>query len=161
VVTNADSDNVFVGTFPNPLDPTIPASDTDSRGFLTFPLAQIPAGASIQNAGMLIRIAGVSVDTGPSVVILPALVSFNPLDTLTTPEAANLFQNAEILVSTLSYEVFPADVGLDIYIDVTDALITAGQSGFPTLQMKLTGSFGRVIVDDVQFPPLLQVDYIF
>lgn len=160
IVTTAAADNVFVGTFPNPLDPLNPLSDTDSRGYLTFSLAQIPAGASIQSAGMFVRINDVFVDTGASVSVLPAMVSFSPLNTLTTPQIINLFNDAEILTSTVSYDVFPADVGTDVFIDVTDALLEARALGFSTLQIKLIGSFGRIVIDDIQFPPLMSVDYI-
>ncbi len=158
--TVATLDNVFVGTHPNPLDPTHPSSDTDSKGYLTFSLAQIPAGASIQSARILVRINDVSVDSGTSVSVLPEMVSFSALNALTTTQISNLFNNAVILTSTVSYDVFPADIGADISIDVTDALIEARSLGFSTLQIKLTGSFGRIIIDNIDFPPLMQVDYV-
>jgi hypothetical protein len=159
--TNAETDNVYVGTYPNPLDPTNPLSDTDSRGFLTFPLSQIPAGAIIQNAQMLIRINDVAVLSGSSVIIQPAWVSFNPLNTLTEPQLINLFQDAVILVSPVTYNISPGNIGSDVSIDVTDPLVSARQRGFSTLQIKLVGSFGRIIVDDLNLYPILLVDYVF
>lgn len=162
--TNAAVDNVVVGTAVNPLDPLNPASDQVSKGYLTFSLSSIPPGASIQDARLFLRINAVEPDLSPSVSVTPSMVSFSALNLLGSAAIATLFSNsADILVSPVSYAIFPADVGSDsppAGMDVTDALIEARRLGFSTVQIKLKGTSGSIVIDDMAFPPMLQVDYL-
>ncbi len=164
VMTTGAVDNVFVGTVVNPLDPANPLSDIESKGYFTFSLASIPVNASIQGATLIVRINAVDVLSGTNVAVVPSMVSFAPLDTLGPTTVANLFNDAQILTSTVSYQVFPADVGADIFMDVTDALIHAMNNGFSTLQIKMAktaASSGRIVIDDfaAATAPTLRVDY--
>jgi hypothetical protein len=160
VETQATVDNILVGTSPNV---TLPSLTDESRGYLTFSLAQIPAGAAIQDARLFLMINDVSVSSGSSVLVTPSMVSFGALNTLGSSAIQNLFNNAEILTSPVSYDIFPGDIGFDsplTGIDVTDALIEARTRGWSTLQIKLIGSFGWIVFDDLTFPPVMTVDYV-
>lgn len=151
----------FSSTPPNTIvvgeDPVL--AGVQSRGFITFPIGSIPSDAAINGAIIFLPILRVDVFSPPSVTLLIDMVSFPPLDTLVTQDQlANVYNAPEILLGP-SLEVFPGDAGFDVPFDATDALIKARELGFFTLQIRLIGSFGQVIVDDLDFPPLLSVEY--
>ncbi len=158
--TTAVFDNILVGTFPNDINSSF---NNDSRGYLTFSLAEIPPGAAIEDARLFLMINDVVVTSGSSVVVTPSMVSFGALDTLGSSAIQNLFNNAEILTSTVSYDIFPGDIGFDSPpdgMDVTGALIEARTLGFSELQIKLTGQNGYFIFDDFALPAVIHVHYV-
>jgi hypothetical protein len=93
------------------------------------------------------------------------MVSFPPLDTLSTQgDLAAIFDATPIFLGP-SLQVFPGDVGTDKIFDATDAVIKARSLGLLRLQLRITGSFGLLTIDDLDpqlggIPPLLIVDYL-
>jgi hypothetical protein len=162
LATNATFDNIFVGTSINSLDPTNPASDFENRGFLTFDITQIPFGSVIRQATVALRVNRVSPFAGNSVTLFPDLVTFPRLDTLTTQlSLTSTFDLADrsVLLAGPSLAVPVSAEGTDVFLDVTDALVSAGNRGFSTMQLRLIGTNGQVVVDDISFPPLLSVTF--
>jgi len=156
----------FSSTPPNTIqvgdDPVV--AGIVSRGFITFPIDSIPAGAVIRGATILLPILQVDLLSPPSgVSILIDMVSFPPLDTLVTqPQLENVYNAPEILLGP-SLEIFPGDAGRDKDFDATDAVINARNLGFSSLQIRIIGSFGQITIDDLDPPagltPLLIVEY--
>ena len=158
----------FSSTPPNTIqvgeDPVV--AGIASRGFITFPIDSIPAGAEIRGATIFLPILRVELLSAPSgsVSILVDMVSFPPLDTLVTQlQLMNVYNAEEILLGP-SLEVSPGDAGTDKYFDATDALIEAKNRGFSSLQIRVIGSFGQINIDDLDPPagltPLLRVEYL-
>ncbi len=142
---------------------------TETRGFITFSLATVPATASIQRATVFLPIFSV-IPTGlnPSVPLFADMVTFPPLDTLATQLArGNVFNATPILLGP-TFSVFPADSGFDVAFDATDAVIEANRPpALSTLQIRLNsgGVGGEVEIDDLFVPatglgtPRLRVEY--
>lgn len=138
-------------------DPAI--AGVESRGFITFPIDSIPPGAVIRRATIFLPILRVDLLSPPSVSVLIDMISFPPLDTLVTQlQLESVYNAAEILLGP-SLEVFPGDAGFDVDFDATDAVIRARELGFFSLQIRIIGSFGQIIIDDLETPPLLEVEY--
>jgi len=140
---------------------------TETRAFITFSLATIPTTANIQRATVFLPIlTATPVGLNASVGLNTDMVSFPPLDTLTTqPARAGVFDTLPILVGP-SFAVFPGDAGLDVTFDATDAVIEANRPpALSTLQIRLISSGGGVVIDDLFVPatgagtPLLRVEY--
>jgi hypothetical protein len=155
----------FSSTPPNTIrvgeDPVV--AGIASRGFITFPIDSIPADAVIRGATILLPILRVELLSPPSVSILIDMISFPPLDTLVTqPQLESVYNAPEILLGP-SIEVFPGNAGTDVDFDATDAVIRARKLGFSNLQIRVIGSFGQIIIDDLDPPagltPLLTVEY--
>lgn len=138
----------------------------ETRGFVTFSLAPVPLAASIRSATVFLPVLDVTPLPGnASVRLLPDMVEFDRLDTLTTNTARGfVFDTTEILFLP-DFAVFLGDEGLDVAFDVTDAVIEANIRALPTLQIRLTSDGGRVEIDDLFDPgaggrtPLLRVEY--
>jgi len=141
-------------------DPIV--AGVDSRGFITFPITTIPSRATILSATVFLPILRVDLISPPSVSLLVDMVVFPPLDSLLTQIAlANVYDTPPILLGP-SIEVRPGDAGSDRLFDATDPLIEARSRGFADLQFRLIGSFGQVVIDDLDpggLTPLLRVEY--
>jgi len=156
VFTSADPPNtVVVGD--DPAD--------NRRGFVTFSISSIPSGVTIQSATIFLPILRATPIPGvSSVALLVDMVSFPPLNTLVTqPERDAVYYSTPILQGP-SISVFPGDAGTDKYIDATDAFLEARLLGFSTLQVRLIGVSGDVVIDDLldaygNGTPLLRVEY--
>jgi hypothetical protein len=162
LATNASFDNVFVGTEDNPLAPGDPFSFLERRGFLTFPITSIPTGSHIVQATATLRVLRMTPIGGSSVTVFPDLVVFPRLDSLTTQLLlGNAFDllDRTVLLAGPSAPVSSANLPKDMFIDVTDALVSAGNRGFSTMQLRLIGTGGRIIIDDLSLPPVLTVTY--
>lgn len=140
---------------------------TETRGFITFSLASIPATASIQRATVFLPIIRATPVLGsPGVALFPDMVTFSPLDTLTTQSLmAGVFNTTAILQGP-SFSVFPGDAGSDVAFDATDAVIEANRPpALPSLQFRLISGGGQVEIDDLFVPatgagtPLLRVEF--
>jgi hypothetical protein len=156
VFTSADPPNTVIVS-DDPAD--------NRRGFLSFSITSIPAGAAIQSARILLPILrAVPVVGVSSVGLLVDMVSFPPLNTLVTqPQREAVYFTTPILLGP-SISVFPGDAGADIPVDVTDALLEARSLGFSTLQIRLEAVSGDVEIDDLldvngNGTPLLRVEY--
>jgi len=156
VFTSADPPNTVLVT-DDPAD--------SHRGFVSFSITSIPAGAAIQSARIFLPILRATPVIGvTSVGLLVDMVSFPPLDTLLTqPERDAVYFTTPILLGP-SLSVFPGDAGTDISVDATDALLEARRSGFSILQVRLIGVSGDVVIDDLldvngNGTPLLRVEY--
>ena len=155
VFTSADPPNTVIVS-DDPAD--------NRRGFLSFSITSIPAGAAIQSARILLPILrAVPVVGVSSVGLLVDMVSFPPLNTLVTqPQREAVYFTTPILLGP-SISVFPGDAGADIPVDVTDALLEARSLGFSTLQIRLEAVSGDVEIDDLldvngNGTPLLRVE---
>lgn len=138
-------------------DPVLPG--VDSRGFMTFSLASIPAGVSIRSATVFLPILRVDPSSPPSVDLLVDMVSFPGLDALVTQgEMAAVYDAVPLLLGP-SLQVFPGDAGTDKTFDATDAVVEARRLVRPTVQLRLIGSFGQVTIDDLDLAPLLRIEY--
>ncbi len=142
-------------------DPALAGVET--RGFITFGLGSIPPGAVVRSATVFLPILRVDLISPPSVSVLVDMVSFPPLDTLVTQsQLASVFNAQKILLGP-TVEIIPGDAGFDVDFDATDAVIEARGRGFSSLQIRLIGAFGQVLIDDLAPPdgltPLLRVEY--
>lgn len=156
VFTSADPPNTVIVS-DNPAD--------NRRGFLSFSITSIPAGAAIQSARIFLPILrAVPVIGVSSVGMLVDMVSFPPLNTLVTQtERDAVYFTTPILLGP-SISVFPGDAGTDKPVNVTDALLEARRLGFSTLQIRLEAISGDVEIDDLldvngNGTPLLRVEY--
>ncbi len=140
---------------------------TETRGFITFDLSTVPTTANIQRATVFIPIfRATPTGLNASVPLFPDMVTFPPLDTLTTQGAmAGVFNTTAILQGP-SFAVFPSDGGHDVAFDVTDAVIEANRPpALPSLQLRFISGGGAVEIDDLLNPstgagtPLLRVEY--
>lgn len=140
---------------------------TETRGFITFSLATIPTTASIQRATVFLPIfRATPAGLNASVALFPDMVTFPPLDTLTTqPSMAGVF-NATAIRQGPSFSVFPSDATHDVAFDATDAVIEANRPpALPSLQIRLIAGAGEVEIDDLlntstgAGTPLLRVEY--
>ncbi len=156
VFTSADPPNTVIVS-DDPAD--------NRRGFLSFSITSIPAGAAIQSATIFLPILrAVPVSGVSSVGLFVDMVSFPPLDTLLTqPQLEAVYSTTPILLGP-SISVFPGDAGTDKLVDATDAFLEASQLGFSTLQIRLEAVSGDVEIDDLldvngNGTPLLRVEY--
>jgi hypothetical protein len=140
---------------------------TETRGFITFDLATVPANASIQRATVFLPILHATpIGLNASVGLNVDMVTFPPLDTLATNlQRANVF-NATTILQGPSFAVFPGDAGFDVTFDATGAVIEANTPpALSTLQFRLISSGGDVEIDDLFVPatgagtPILRVEY--
>jgi hypothetical protein len=161
--TQANFDNVFVGTEPNPDGgySADPAYDLEHRGYLTFPVDGIPFGAHITQATVTLRILEVAPLTGTSVTLWPDLVHFTSIPASSNQTGlAAMFDRSDLTVILAGpSRTVAAGSPRDISIDVTDALVRAGNLGYSTMQLRLIGTHGRIVVDDLDLLPLLTVTY--
>ncbi len=143
------------------------SSGGETRSFITFSLSRVPATASIQRATIFLPILRAT-PTGlnSSVALFPDMVTFAPLDTLTTQGAMAGVFNATAILHGPSFAVFPSDAGLDVAFDATDAVIEANRApALPSLQIRLISGGGQVEIDDLlntstgAGTPLLRVEY--
>jgi hypothetical protein len=147
---------------------TIVVSDDPAdnrRGFISFSLSSIPAGARIQSATVFLPVLRAAPDVGvPGVTILVDMVSFPSLSTLTTQgEMASVYGTTAILLGP-SLSVLPGDAGFDRTFGATDALNEALRLGLSRVQVRLIGSSGDVVFDDLlqaggSGTPMLRVEY--
>jgi len=156
--------SVFSSDSPN----TIVVSDdpADSRrGFISFSIASIPAGATIRSATVFLPVLRATPVFGvPGVTVLVDMVSFPSLSTLTTQgQMASVYGATAILLGP-SLSILPGDAGFDRTFGATDALNEALRLGLSRLQVRLIGSSGDVVFDDLlqqdgTGTPLLRVEY--
>ncbi len=140
---------------------------SETRSFITFSLASVPTTASIQRATIFLPILRATpIGLNASVALFPDMVTFPPLDTLTTQGAlAGVFNTTAILQGP-SFSVFPGDAGFDVAFDATDAVIEANRPpALSTLQIRLISGGGQVEIDDLLVQqtgagtPLLRVEF--
>lgn len=134
------------------------------RGFLSFSIISIPVGATIQSAIIFLPILRATPVTGSSVGLLVDMVSFPPLNTLVTQLNLDAVYFTTPILLGPSISVFPGDAGTDKTFDATDAMLEANRLGFSTLQIRLIGVSGDVVIDDLldvngNGTPLLRVEY--
>ena len=140
---------------------------TETRGFITFSLATIPVTASIQRATVFLPIVRATpAGLNANVALFPDMVTFPPIDTLTTQPSLAGVVNFTAILQGPSFLVSPGDAGFDRTFDATDAVIEANlPPALPTLQIRLISGAGEVEIDDFLNPvtgggtPLLRVEY--
>lgn len=161
VVTSNQSSNTILVDF---------ATGTETRGFITFSLATIPVTANVQRATVFLPIRDAIPTLGnSSVALLPDMVTFPPLNTLTTQSAmAGVFDLLDdtVILRGPTFSVIADDAGFDRTFDATDAVIEANREPpLPTLQIRLISAGGAVVIDDLFDPvtgagtPLLRVEW--
>lgn len=149
--------NVFAG-----IDP---ASGDEFRGFLDFALRGphgIPLKAVVESATLEIFINSVATPaSGDTVPLLIDLVSFQPPSLI----ADDFDRLAQPPLLTMPFEIFPADAGTFVLLDVTGLMVEAQSAGLPDFQLRLlldfTGNTGLIEIDDntAKKAPLLTVAY--
>ena len=157
VFTSADPPNTVVVT-DDPAD--------SHRGFVSFfiPPALTDPGVTIQRATIFLPILRATPVIGVSSVgLLVDMVSFPSLNTLVTQSQRNTVYFTTPILLGPSISVFPGDAGTDKTIDATDAFLEARRLGFSTLQVRLIGVSGDVVIDDLldvngNGTPLLRVE---
>ncbi len=141
------------------------ASGDEYRAFLDFPLAAIPANATIHSATLNFVVRNLSTSpAGSSIPLLVELVSFPP------PLVGSDFDSAPLGPLSMTQTVrniLPGYVndsgGVDI--DVTSLMVEAQVRGLSNLQIRLLENFvttplGIVTIDDSDAtPPQLTVRY--
>jgi hypothetical protein len=156
--------SVFSSDNPN----TIVVSDdpADSRrGFISFSIASIPAGASIQRATVFLPVLRATPVTGvSSVTVLVDMVSFPSLDSLTTQGQMDSVFQAAVILQGPSLSVSSGDAGFDKTFGATGAVNEAIFRGDSKLQIRLIGVSGDVTFDDLLQTnglgtPMLRVEY--
>jgi hypothetical protein len=156
VFTSADPPNTVIVS-DNPAD--------NRRGFLSFSITSIPAGASIQSVTIFLPVFRATPVIGsPSVSLFVDMVSFPPLDTLVTQGSLDAIYNGAVLLQGPTLSVFPGDANTDKSFDARDAFLEARRLGFSTLQIRLEALSGDVEIDDLldvngNGTPLLRVEY--
>lgn len=176
IVSRSGTDDGFIGfdslgyyvVFSSDTPNKIEVSDDPAnshRGFVSFSISSIPAGAAIQRATVFLPVFRATPVTGvPAVTVLVNMMSFLSLNTLTTQGQMASVYNAIPISFGPNLSVFPGDAGFDVTFDATTALNQARTNGFSTLQFRLVGLSGDVIFDDLLQPegtgtPMLRVEY--
>ena len=176
IVSMGGSDDGYIGldalgyysVFSSDSPYTIGVSDDppDSRrGFISFSIASIPADAAIRSATVFLPVLRATPVVGvPGVTILVDMVSFPSLSTLTTQGQMSAVYSATPILLGPSLSILPGDAGYDRTFDAVDALDEALRLGLSRLQVRLTGSSGDVVFDDLlqaddTGTPMLRVEY--
>jgi hypothetical protein len=175
IVSRGGADDGFIGldslgyytVFSSDAPHRIEVSDdpADSRrGFVSFSISSIPAGASIRSATVFLPVFRATPVAGVrAVTVFVDMVSFHSLNTLTTQgQMASVFSATPISFGP-NLSVLPGDAGFDVTFDAITALNQARTIGFSTLQFRLVGLNGDVIFDDLPsdtaWMPMLRVEY--
>jgi hypothetical protein len=144
------------------VDP-VTEGNPEYRAFLTFPLADIPLGATIESAYLLVRV--VSMASATTIPTLVDLVTYTPgnlasgdysSDPLSYPIGGPAYQ---------TFDFLSTDVGNDAIIPVTSIMREAQRRGLSDLQVRfmINTAAGFIGVDDrpavTATAPLLVVWY--
>ena len=162
----SDTGNVLAGiTFVLPSGP----STADTRGFLQFPLSNIPVGAQIDFASMTIFLDAVTL----SETALYSPFFLDLIDTVLYPEPIVSSDYSSGYVATRSFNFMSADQGNFVEIEVTSLLREAQALTLPSFRVRI-GFDNEVYQSDLSktrglvqiydgadelFVPILRVDY--
>jgi hypothetical protein len=151
---------VFSSDSPNTIEVSDDPADS-RRGFISFSIASIPAGAVIQSATVFLPVLRAAPFGAPGVTILVDMVSFPSLNTLTTQGQMASVYGATPILEGPSLSILPGDAGFDRTFNATDAVNDAMNHGDPLLQFRLIGISGDVTFDDLlqTATPMLRVEY--
>lgn len=166
-----DPPNLFTivqGNTPSVLAGIDPASGSEMRAFLDFPLTGaggVPGGAIIHSATLDIFIDSISIQAAASSIpIRIELVSFPP-QTLLASDFSRTSQPA-LAFTTIIPPISRADVGRHVTLDVTSLMVEAQRRGLADFQIRILEDDGFAFTGLIQIndatinrAPLLTVSY--
>ncbi len=143
-VTQGNSQTVFAGVDPG--------TNAEFRAFLDFSLTSIPLNAAILSADLELVISSIRLQAD-RVPIRIDLVSFDP----PTLIASDYDRNAQPPLASLSFDVFGADAGGNVVIDVTSLMQEAQRLGLSDFQVRILEDLsatvpGMIEIDDTTGP---------
>lgn len=138
-ITQGNAQSLFAGVDPSTL--------AEFRAFLDFPLTDIPLNASIYTADLDLVIDSVRLQ-GDRVPIRIDLVAFDP----PTLISSDYDRNAQPPLASLSFDVFTADVGRHLVIDVTSLMREAQRLGLNNFQVRILEDLGAAS------PGIIEID---
>ena len=150
VATNTG--NVMAGI---DVSPVTGASISESRGFLIFPLAQLPANASIQFASITLFVNNVSLVASSSAPI-PFLLDSIDTVVFPTPIVSGDFDSPFLMSRSLSF--FGSDAGTFVEIKVTSLLADAQARLLPQFEVRLLFDQARFLSDPTTTQGLIAID---
>lgn len=167
-----DPPNLFAivqGNTPSVLAGIDPASGSEMRAFLDFPLTGaggVPGGAIINSATLDIFIDSISIQpAASSIPIRIELVSFPP-QTLLASDFNRTIQPA-LAFTTVIPPISRADVGRHVTVDVTSLMVEAQHRGLADFQIRILEDDGFAFTGLIQIndatinrAPLLTVSYL-
>lgn len=114
-----------------------PATLSEVRAFLDFPLTGVPFNAAIVSADLDLVIDSIRLQ-GDRVPIRIDLVAFEP----PTLVASDYDRNAQPPLASISFDVFTSDVGRHLIINVTALMQEAQRRGLNDFQVRIFESLG-------------------
>jgi hypothetical protein len=136
-----------------------PATNTEFRAFLDFPLTSVPLNAGIDSAFLDIIINNVSLQSGNTIPILIDLI-----DIQSTALAISDYDRQPLASITLN--IFLSDIGHSVNVDVTSLMRVAQNLGLTDFRIRILEGLGPVIPGIIEIndataatAPLLQVNY--
>jgi hypothetical protein len=146
---------------------TIVVSDDPAdirRGFISFSITSIPAGATIRRATVFLPVLRAVPFGASEVTVLVDMVSVPSLNALITQGQLDSVYHAAVILQGPSLSVSSGDAGFDKTFGATDAVNDAIFHGDSMLQIRLIGISGDVTFDDLlqqdgTGTPMLRVEY--
>lgn len=154
-VSPLNSPSLFAGIHPSTLD--------EYRAFLVFPLTGVPGSAIIDAATLDIFIDSIILHpSASSIPIRIELVSYPPA----TLQPSDYFRInlPPLAFTTIIPPISNADVGRSVRVDVTSLMAEAQFRGLANFQVRILEDDGfvfpgRIEINDLTAPPLLEVTY--